>query len=239
MYPLLELHYSFTFYSFSTNIQSLSESPPAEREASGSPPQGGLVTSESPFGLIRCNRQGPDPTVLFMRLLFTDVLSYGVFHPNQLCLRNILRDQKCSPFTLFAFSTSDGFVPHFSLSKNLFADATLYFGGYSSTCGCGLGIRCPSTIFKLPFAAQFLQYLPNFSLRNLPYSFFFRYLGTITTWYLQSHLTCDRLCQSCIGSSSATAPLRAFPDERTYFISHRNGRTFPGPPPEVEDLDRY
>jgi hypothetical protein len=38
--------------------------------------------------------------------------------------------------------------------------------------------------------------------RNLPYKRFCRYFGTITTWYSQSHLTCDRLVQSCIGSSS-------------------------------------
>ena len=43
-------------------------------------------------------------------------------------------------------------------------------------------------------------------LRNLPYNRFFRYLGTITTWYLQSHLTCVKHCQSCIGSSPSSAP---------------------------------
>jgi hypothetical protein len=39
-------------------------------------------------------------------------------------------------------------------------------------------------------------------LRTFPYSAFLRYLGTKTMWYLQSHLICDRLRRSCIGSSS-------------------------------------
>ena len=65
---------------------------------------------------------------------------------------------------------------------------------------------------------------------NVPYSF--RYFGTITTWYLQSQRTCDKLCQSCIGSSSLF-PQWGFPGGRAYFISRRNGRTFPGPPLKV------
>jgi hypothetical protein len=67
---------------------------------------------------------------------------------------------------------------------------------------------------------------------NFPYKFLFRYFGIITTWYLQSQRTCDKLCQSCIGSSSL-GPEWGFPRGRAYFISRRNGRTFPGPPLEV------
>src|SRR6516165_3483076 len=41
----------------------------------------------------------------------------------------------------------------------------------------------------------------------------------ITTWYLHSHLTWDRLCQSCIGSSFL--PHGAFLEEGAYAISRR------------------
>ena len=51
-----------------------------------------------------------------------------------------------------------------------------------------------------------------------------------------SHCTCDKLVQSCIGSSSF--PSRGFPGGRAYFISPRIGRTYPGPPPEAEGLDQ-
>src|SRR6185312_4559955 len=45
---------------------------------------------------------------------------------------------------------------------------------------------------------------------SFPYNNFFRYLGTITTWYLQSHFTWDWLCHSCIWLSFQ--PQRAFPE---------------------------
>src|SRR4051794_17765606 len=41
----------------------------------------------------------------------------------------------------------------------------------------------------------------------------------ITTWYLQSQRTWDKLCHSCIGSSFL--PRRAFPEGRAYAFSQR------------------
>src|SRR5262245_28280272 len=41
----------------------------------------------------------------------------------------------------------------------------------------------------------------------------------ITTWYLHSHLTWDRLCHSCIGSSFL--PLGAFPEAGAYALDGR------------------
>src|SRR5947209_11872266 len=41
-----------------------------------------------------------------------------------------------------------------------------------------------------------------------------RYFGMITTWYLHSHRTWDRLCHSCIGSSFL--PPGAFPEGGAY-----------------------
>ena len=43
---------------------------------------------------------------------------------------------------------------------------------------------------------------------------FRRYFGIITTWYLHSHRTWDRLCHSCIGSSFL--PRGAFPEVGAY-----------------------
>ena len=43
---------------------------------------------------------------------------------------------------------------------------------------------------------------------------FRRYFGIITTWYLHSHRTWDRLCHSCIGSSFL--PRGAFPEGGAY-----------------------
>lgn len=55
-------------------------------------------------------------------------------------------------------------------------------------------------------------------------------------WYFQSHLTCDKLGQSCIDNSSYLAPLGISRGNDLYF-SHRIVRTSSGPVPEVEDLD--
>src|SRR5512142_386033 len=41
----------------------------------------------------------------------------------------------------------------------------------------------------------------------------------ITTWYLQSQRTWDKLCHSCIGSSFL--PRGAFPEGRAYAVSRR------------------
>src|SRR6516225_2001236 len=46
---------------------------------------------------------------------------------------------------------------------------------------------------------------------------FRRYFGMITTWYLQSHRTWDRLCHSCIGSSFLAHG--AFPEGEAYVVS--------------------
>ena len=116
-------------------------------------------------------------------------------------------------------------------------NAMLNFGGTLKHIWMWSGIKCPS-ISSTRFWRHSSPTISPTAVRNLPYKRLFRYLGTITTWYLQSHLTCDKLCQSCIGSSSSSAKNTDFPGGRTYFISRRNGRTFPGPPPEVEGLDQ-
>jgi len=79
--------------------------------------------------------------------------------------------------------------------------ATLYFGGMLRHMWIWSGIKCPSSISISRWRHKSRITCPT-RFRNLPYNFLFRYFGMITIWYLHSHLTCDKLCQSCIGSSS-------------------------------------
>ena len=93
--------------------------------------------------------------------------------------------------------------------KNPIVWATLYFGGIFRHMCTWSGIRCPSSNSTLRCRHRSRKISPTF-LRNFPYSFFCLYFGTNTTWYLQSHRTCDKLYQSCIGSFS-DLPWRGFP----------------------------
>src|SRR5512142_1921034 len=54
---------------------------------------------------------------------------------------------------------------------------------------------------------------------SLPEKTFRRYFGMITTWYLQSQRTWDRLCHSFIGSSFL--PRGAFPEGGAYAVPQR------------------
>ena len=119
--------------------------------------------------------------------------------------------------------------------RNPITNAMLNFGGTLRHMWIWSGIRCPSNN-STPLCRDKSCNISPTRRQNFPYSSLFRYFGTITTWYLQSHRTCDKLVQSCIGSSSFTS--RGFPGGRAYFISPRIGRTYPGPPPEAEGLDQ-
>ena len=46
-------------------------------------------------------------------------------------------------------------------------------------------------------------------------------LGAKTTWYLQSHLTCDKLSHSCTGSAFLFASFEAVPEEKPLRV-HRD-----------------
>ena len=90
-------------------------------------------------------------------------------------------------------------------------NAILYFGASLKHMWMWSGIKCPSSNSTPRWRHRSRNISPTRD-RNLPYSCFLRYLGTNTTWYLQSHLTCDKLVQSCIGNSSSL-PFGAFPEE--------------------------
>jgi hypothetical protein len=95
--------------------------------------------------------------------------------------------------------------------KNPMVNATLYLGGTLRHICTWSGLRLPSRNSSPLCRHKSFSISPTIRL-NLPYSFLFRYFGAITKWYLQSQRTCDKLCQSCIGSSS-TEPFGAFPGE--------------------------
>jgi hypothetical protein len=89
--------------------------------------------------------------------------------------------------------------------KKSIINAMLNFGGTLIHMWTWSDIRYPSTS-STPFWPHNWLIISPTDFRNLPHNRILRYLGTITTCYLQSHLTCDKLCQSCIGSSSSSAP---------------------------------
>ena len=115
--------------------------------------------------------------------------------------------------------------------RNPITNATLNFGGILKHMWTWSALKFPSNSSILHCRQRSFIISPTCRL-NFPYRFLFRYLGTMTTWYLQSQRTCDKLCRSCIGFSSLN-PIWGFPGGKTYFISRRDGRTFPGPPLKV------
>jgi len=76
------------------------------------------------------------------------------------------------------------------------------------------GIKCPSSNSTPRWRHKGRNMSPT-RFRNFPYIFFLRYLDTNTIWYLQSHLTCDKLDQSCIDNSSCL-PFETFPRNYLY-----------------------
>ncbi len=141
------------------------------------------------------------------------------------------RDQKCLPFVCLFFSKYRWIRTALLPFKNPITNAMLNFGGTLRHIWIWSGLKFPSNNSTPRCRHRSFIISPTCRL-NFPYSFLFRYFGTIITWYFQSQRTCDKLCQSCIGFSSFILQW-SFPGGKTYFISRRNGRTFPGPPLEV------
>ena len=59
--------------------------------------------------------------------------------------------------------------------------------------------QMPFDDLALLLSRQFSQHRINLLSKNIKQPFFFRYFGIHTTWYLHSHLVCDRLDFSSIG----------------------------------------
>src|SRR5512136_744621 len=151
---------------------------------------------------------------------------------NPTVLTQYPRLQKCSPVTFLLPRIWRWIRTALLPLINPIANATLCFGGMLRHMWMCSGIRCPS-ISSIPRCRHTSLITSPTCFFSFPYSILFRYLGMMTIWYLHSHRTWDRLCQSCIGSSSLSFH-GTFPGEEP--ILPRIGRTYPGPPPEVEGL---
>jgi len=141
------------------------------------------------------------------------------------------RDQKCLHFVCLFFSKYRWILTALLPFKKPNTNAMLNFGGTLRHMCIWSDFKLPSNNSTPRCRQRFFIILPTLRL-NFPYNFLLRYFGIMTTWYLQSQRTCDKLCQLCIGSSSLGLTW-TFPGGRAYFISRRNGRTFPGPPLKV------
>src|SRR5215203_4565245 len=121
-------------------------------------------------------------------------------------------DQKCIPCTRFSPSCRwirTALLPF----KNPITNATLCLGGIDRHMCTWSGITCPS-ITSAPFCRHNSFRIGPTWFLSLPNNNFFRYFGTITTWYLHSHFTWDWLCHSCIWLSFQ--PQRAFRKESLF-----------------------
>ena len=125
--------------------------------------------------------------------------------------------QKLRPVILFVPNRSRCILIALLPLINPMVLETLNFGGMLKHKWIWSAIACPSSNSN-PFCRHRSQIISPIFVRNFPYITRFRYFRIKTTWYLQSHRTCDKLFQSCIGSTSF-AFLRGFPSGgRTYFI---------------------
>ena len=130
---------------------------------------------------------------------------------NPTVLTQYLLAQKCRPDTRFLPKILRWIKTALLPIKNPITNAILYFGATLSHIWMWSGLKCPASNSTPRWRNRSRNISPT-QVRNFPYNFFSRYLDTNTTWYLQSHLTCDKLVQSCIGNSSSL-PFGAFPEE--------------------------
>src|SRR5208337_3409825 len=79
-------------------------------------------------------------------------------------------------------------------------NATLDLGGMLRHRWMGSGIACPSTS-STPRGRHHSRRSVPIGRPSFPSKTVRRDFGIITTWYLHSHRTWDRLCHSCMGSS--------------------------------------
>ena len=133
---------------------------------------------------------------------------------NPTVLTQYPRHQKCIPVT-FLYPAFRWILTALFPFMNPSAKATLYLGGIFKHIWIWSGIKWPSSI-SMPFCRAKSLNIPPVSRFNFPFSAHFLYFGTNTTWYLQSHRTCDRLSQSCIGFSSGV-PERGLSQRKSLF----------------------
>ena len=111
------------------------------------------------------------------------------------------RLQKCSPVTRLFAKICRWIRTAFLFLVNPIPNATLCFRGMLRHIWIWSGIRCPSNR-SIPRCRHTSRSSSPTCFRSFPYRFLFRYFGIITTWYLRSHRTWDKLCHSWVGSFS-------------------------------------
>ena len=120
---------------------------------------------------------------------------------NPTVLTQYPRDQKFNPVTRLFHKTSLWMRTALFPFRKPITKEILNFGGTLKHIRIWSGIRCPSNN-SIRFCLHKSRVIPPIRFRTFPYITLLRNLGIIMIWYLQSHLTCDKLCQSYIGSSS-------------------------------------
>jgi len=172
------------------------------------PPRGGRLRRKSPAGAVSLySKRSPWGFSCFScsRIYFRMVSS-----SRPTVLTQYPRDQKLSPVTRLLPALRWIRTALFPFRKPM-TKAMLNFGGTRKHMWTWSGFRCPSNS-STPRCRHKSRKISPVRRFVSPYRDRLRYFGAMTTWYLQSHLTCDRLSHSCIGSSSS-AHGRTFPEE--------------------------
>ena len=158
------------------------EAPPRGAQAWESPCRFS-VTIEFPF-----------PLTLFKGLLFSDVFLYGFFFIQPNCADAICPAPGMLPRQLLV-PQNPPFVTHRTLALHKpYHKRHPALGRNAYPLWTWSGIRWLST--------SLIPRWQHTSLITFPYSILFRYFGMMTIWYSHFHRTWDRLCHSCIDSSS-------------------------------------
>jgi hypothetical protein len=105
---------------------------------------------------------------------------------------------------------------------NPIANATLCLSAILTDMWMWSGIRCPSACSIPRCWHTSLATSPTLFF-SFPYSILFQYLRMMTVWYLRSHRTSDRPCQSCIGFSSLSFH-GTFPEKEPILLCPGSGR---------------
>ena len=129
---------------------------------------------------------------------------------NPTVLTQYPRAQKCIPVTRRWPSTCLCIRTALLPFKNPITNAMLNLGGTRRHICTWSDCRWPSSR-STPRCRHRSRIISPTRRRTFPYSVRRLNFGTNTTWYLQSHRTCDRLSHSCMGSSSCSDG--AFPGE--------------------------
>lgn len=135
------------------------ESPPAEREASGSPPEGGDNFRKAPMGLFT-RHQTPTPIVFSRAFLVLECICVWLLHPIQARWHNTLWPKSVVLLHVFCPARYDGSALRFCLLKIRLKRRCCTWAAPSGTCGCDLASNALLTT-PLTLPTQIPQYLSN------------------------------------------------------------------------------